>query len=82
MCRDFHSILGALCVVGHQTACAELSIPFVPRKILAFFRSVRWLLWRESTLRKLPGLERKDSVLIDGQSSFFSREHRSAIELK
>src|SRR5215469_8586818 len=33
--RHFDS-LGALCVVGHQTACAELTVPFARDKALRF----------------------------------------------
>ena len=28
--------LGALCVVGHQTACAELTVPFARQKSVRF----------------------------------------------
>src|SRR5260370_15846848 len=35
--RPFHfDSLGSLCVVGHQTACAELSVPFARSKSLRF----------------------------------------------
>ena len=50
--------LGVLCVVGHQTACAEL-------KGLRFSGLFAWFLWRGIYLAKLPGLERKIRVLVD-----------------
>lgn len=57
--------LGALCVVGHQTACAELTIPFARNKSVRFSGLLAWLMWRGIYLTKLPGLERKVRVLID-----------------
>ncbi len=56
--------LGALCVVGHQTACAELHVPGL-RAPLRFSGFFAWLLWRGVYLAKLPGTERKLRVLID-----------------
>ena len=50
--------LGVLCVVGHQTACAEI-------KGLRFSGLFAWFLWRGIYLAKLPGLERKVRVLVD-----------------
>ena len=50
--------LGTLCVVGHQTACAEI-------KGFRFSGLFAWLLWRSVYLAKLPGLERKIRVLMD-----------------
>jgi NADH dehydrogenase len=55
----FHfEALGALCVVGHHTACAEI-------KGLRFSGLFAWFLWRGIYLSKLPSLERKVRVLID-----------------
>ena len=57
--RGFHfDALGTLCVVGHQTACAEI----LGRRFSGFFA---WLLWRGIYWMKLPGLERKIRVLSD-----------------
>ena len=36
--------LGALCVVGHQTACAELSVPFMRSKSVRFSGLMAWLM--------------------------------------
>jgi NADH:ubiquinone reductase (H+-translocating) len=82
--RGFHfNSLGALCVVGHQTACAELRIPFVPGKFLCFSGLFAWLLWRGIYLAKLPGLERKIRVLIDWTIElFFPRDIVQTIDLK
>ena len=64
--RGFHfDSLGALCVVGHQTACAELTIPFARTKAMRFSGLLAWFMWRGIYLGKLPGLERKIRVLID-----------------
>ena len=52
------SALGTLCVVGYQTACAEI-------KGLRFSGLFAWLMWRAIYLSKLPGLERKIRVLAD-----------------
>jgi len=55
----FHfDALGALCVVGHHTACAEI-------KGFRFSGLFAWCLWRGIYLSKLPGLERKVRVLVD-----------------
>ncbi len=57
--RGFHfDALGTLCVVGHQTACAEV-------KGLRFSGFFAWLMWRAIYWVKLPGLERKVRVLSD-----------------
>ncbi len=50
--------IGALCVVGHQTACAEV----YGRRFSGLFA---WLMWRGIYISKLPGLERKVHVLAD-----------------
>jgi len=55
----FHfNALGALCVVGHHTACAEI-------RGFRFSGLFAWFLWRGIYLSKLPGLERKVRVLVD-----------------
>ena len=82
--RGFHfDSLGALCVVGHQTACAELSVPFVPGKFLRFSGLFAWFLWRGIYLAKLPGLERKIRVLMDWTIElFFPRDIVQTVDLK
>jgi len=82
--RRFHfDSLGALCVVGHQTACAELSVPFARSKSLRFSGLLAWLLWRGIYLTKLPGLERKIRVLMDWTIElFFPRDIVQTIALK
>ncbi len=82
--RAFHfDSLGALCVVGHQTACAELRIPFAPAKFLRFSGLFAWLLWRGIYLAKLPGLERKIRVLVDWTIElFFPRDIVQTIDLR
>ena len=57
--------LGSLCVVGHQTACAELALPFGSSKSIKFSGLAAWLMWRLIYLSKLPGSERKVRVLLD-----------------
>lgn len=82
--RSFHfDSLGALCVVGHQMACAELRIPFTPNRSLRFSGLFAWLLWRGIYLMKLPGLERKIRVLMDWTIElFFPRDIVQTIDLK
>ena len=82
-CRfHFHS-LGALCVVGHQTACAELSVPFTRSRCLRFSGLFAWLLWRGIYLAKLPGLERKIRVLMDWTIElFFPRDIVQTIDVR
>lgn len=67
--RDFHfDALGTLCVVGHQTACAEI-------RGHVFSGFLAWLMWRAIYWVKLPGLERKVRVLSDwGIELFFPRD--------
>lgn len=79
----FHfNSLGALCVVGHQTACAELRIPFAPTRSLRFSGLLAWLLWRGIYLSKLPGIERKTRVLMAWTLElFFPRDIIQTIEL-
>jgi NADH dehydrogenase len=75
--------LGALCVVGHHTACAELTVPFARNKSMRFRGLLAWLLWRGIYLGKLPGLERKIRVLGDWVIElFFPRDIVQTIELK
>jgi NADH dehydrogenase len=82
--KPFHfDSLGALCVVGHHTACAELAVPFMRRKSMRFRGLFAWLLWRGIYLGKLPGLERKIRVLSDWVIElFFPRDIVQTIELK
>ncbi len=53
-----HRSQGALAVVGHQTACAEV----FGFKFSGLFA---WLMWRGIYLSKLPTLEKKVRVLLD-----------------
>jgi NADH dehydrogenase len=82
--RGFHfNSLGALCVVGHQTACAELSVPFARDKSMRFSGLLAWLMWRGIYLGKLPGLERKIRVLVDWTVElFFPRDIVQTIDLR
>src|SRR5215472_14634176 len=82
--KNFHfDSLGALCVVGHQTACAELSVPFARNRSVRFSGLLAWLMWRGVYLSKLPGMERKIRVLIDWVIElFFPRDIVQTIELK
>src|SRR5262249_46001592 len=81
--KSFHSdSLGALCVVGHQTACAEFTIPFARNKSVRFSGLLAWLMWRGIYLSKLPGLEGKARVLIDWVIDlFFRRDIWQTVEL-
>ena len=75
--------LGALCVVGHQTACAELTVPFARQKSMRFRGLLAWALWRGIYLGKLPGLERKVRVLTDWVIElFFPRDIVQTIDLR
>jgi NADH dehydrogenase len=82
--RDFHfDSLGALCVVGHQTACAELTLPFARQKTVRFSGLLAWLMWRGIYLGKLPGLERKVRVLLDWTTElFFPKDVVQTIDLQ
>lgn len=82
--RPFHfDSLGALCVVGHHTACAELTVPFARRKSMRFRGLAAWLLWRAIYLGKLPGVERKVRVLTDWTIElFFPRDIVQTIDLQ
>ena len=74
--KPFHfNALGVLCVVGYQTACAEI-------KGLRFSGFFAWLLWRGIYLSKLPGVERKLRVLSDWiLELFFPRDIVQTIDL-
>src|SRR5262249_38298899 len=62
---SFHfDSLGALCVVGHQTACAELTVPLARDKSVRFSGLLAWLMWRGIYLSELPGLARKAPALL------------------
>ena len=82
--RGFHfDSLGALCVVGHQTACAELTVPFARGKSMRFSGLLAWLMWRGIYLGKLPGLERKIRVLVDWTVElFFPKDIVQTIDLR
>ena len=81
--RNFHfDSLGQLCVVGHQTACAELTMPLVRGGSVRFSGLLAWLMWRGIYLAKLPGLERKIRVLMDWTIElFFPRDIVQTIDL-
>jgi NADH dehydrogenase len=67
--------LGALCVVGHHTACAEI-------RGLRFSGLFAWLMWRGIYLGKLPSFERKVRVLVDWVIElFFPRDIVQTIDL-
>jgi NADH dehydrogenase len=82
--KNFHfDSLGALCVVGHQTACAELSVPFARGRSVRFSGLLAWLMWRGIYLSKLPGMERKIRVLMDWVIElFFPRDIVQTIDLQ
>lgn len=82
--KAFHfDSLGALCVIGHQTACAELTVPFARTRVLQFSGLLAWAMWRGIYLAKLPGIERKIRVLFDWMIElFFPRDIVQTIDLK
>lgn len=82
--EPFHfDSLGALCVVGHHTACAEFTVPFARQTSVRFRGLLAWLMWRGIYLAKLPGLERKVRVLGDWVIElFFPRDIVQTIDLK
>jgi NADH:ubiquinone reductase (H+-translocating) len=82
--QGFHfDSLGALCVVGHQTACAELTVPFMREKAMRFSGLLAWMMWRGIYLGKLPGLERKIRVLVDWTVElFFPKDIVQTIDLR
>ena len=70
--EPFHfDSLGALCVVGYQTACAELTVPFSRGKQVRFSGLLAWMMWRGIYVSKLPGLERKIRVLVNWTFELF-----------
>lgn len=74
--------LGVLAVIGHHTACAELTVPFSGGRSVRFSGLFAWLLWRGVYLSKLPGLERQVRVLSDWIIElFFPRDIVQTIEL-
>jgi NADH:ubiquinone reductase (H+-translocating) len=74
--------LGALCVVGHQTACAEIAVPFGGSGSVKFSGLAAWLLWRGIYLAKLPSTERKIRVLLDWTLElFFPRDIVQTIDV-
>ena len=80
---SFHfDSLGALCVIGHQTACAEITVPFARSKSFRFSGLLAWGMWRGIYLMKLPGLERKLRVLTAWTLElFFPRDSVQTIDL-
>jgi NADH dehydrogenase len=82
--KPFHfDSLGTLCVVGHQTACAELTVPFARQHSMRFSGLLAWAMWRGIYLMKLPGVERKIRVLMDWTVElFFPPDIVQTIELK
>ncbi len=83
--QPFHfDSLGALCVVGYQTACAELTLPlFRSRRIRVSGLARMAHVAGNLPLSKLPGLERKIRVLIDWTIElFFPRDIVQTIDLK
>jgi NADH:quinone reductase (non-electrogenic) len=81
--KTFHfDSLGSLCVVGHHTACAELSIPFMRGKSVRFSGFLAWLMWRGIYWFKLPGLDRKIRVMVDWTIElFFPRDIVQTIDI-
>ena len=70
--KPFHfNSLGSLCVIGHQTACAELTVPFSRNRAMHFSGLLAWAMWRFIYLAKLPGLEQKIRVLTDWTVELF-----------
>jgi NADH:ubiquinone reductase (H+-translocating) len=70
--KPFHfNSLGSLCVIGHQTACAELTVPFSRTRAMHFSGLLAWAMWRFIYLAKLPGLEQKIRVLTDWTVELF-----------
>ena len=82
--EPFHfDSLGALCVVGHQTACAELTVPLTRGKQVRFSGLLAWMMWRGIYVSKLPGLERKIRVLVNWTFElFFPRDIVQTIDLR
>ena len=82
--KPFHfNSLGSLCVIGHQTACAELTVPFSRNLSMRFSGLLAWAMWRFIYLAKLPGLEQKIRVLTDWTVElFFPPDIVQTIDLK
>jgi NADH dehydrogenase len=82
--EPFHfESLGALCVVGYQTACAELTVPFSRGRQVRFSGLLAWMMWRGIYVSKLPGLERKIRVLVNWTFElFFPRDIVQTIDLR
>ncbi len=82
--RGFHYELSRRAfIVGHQTACAELTVPFTRDRCVRFSGLFAWLMWRGIYLSKLPGLERKIRVLVDWTIEiFFPRDIVQTIDLQ
>ncbi len=82
--KPFHfNSLGSLCVVGHQTACAELTVPFARDRAMQFSGLLAWAMWRGIYLAKLPGIEQKIRVLMDWTVElFFPPDIVQTIDLK
>jgi NADH dehydrogenase len=75
--------LGALCVIGHQTACAELRLPLPRGATVRFSGLLAWAMWRAIYLLKLPGFERKIRVLFDWTIElFFPRDTVQTLDLR
>ena len=51
--------LRALCLVGHQVACGELTLPFTREPRVSVSGFLAWMLWRVLYVARLPGLDRK-----------------------
>ena len=81
--KPFHfDSLGSLCVIGHQTACAELTLPFSRNHSVRFSGLLAWLMWRGIYVAKLPGIERKIRVLMAWTLEiFFPRDVIQTIDL-
>ena len=82
--QPFHfDSLGALCVVGHHTACAELTVPFARTEVDAVPRLAGVVAVARNLSGKLPGLERKIRVLTDWVIElFFPRDIVQTIDLR
>lgn len=80
--RSFHfKSRGALCLIGHHIACAEVALPLVNWSV-QFSGLVAWFMWRGLYLSTLPGLERKIRVLFDWIIElFFPRDIVQTIDL-
>ena len=76
--RGFHfDSLGALCVVGHQTACAELTVPFARGKSMRFSGLLAWMMWRGIYQESCRGWNGRYVCWWIGRWSFSSRKTSS-----